>query len=166
MRDAVGGAVNLVIIVVFMVIVSGYMAFNISYMKAFKVKNKIISTFEEFDGNCDGQTTCNTVIQEAMRTVGYNVSSMDESDAESYSSGESTYMKRNKAKCQLNGAYCYVDFYESSCMPGTKKRYHYYKIYTRVTMDIPIVNKIMEGFRFFQVSGDTKRLLISDPSCP
>ena len=42
MRDAIGGSVNLVIIVVFMLLVSGYLAFNINYTKAFKVKNKII----------------------------------------------------------------------------------------------------------------------------
>ena len=50
MRDAVGGVVNLVIIVVFLVIVSGYLAFNVNYTKAFRVKNKIISTIEEYEG--------------------------------------------------------------------------------------------------------------------
>ena len=42
MRDAFGGIVNIAIIVVFMTIVSGYLAFNVSYTKAFKVKNYFI----------------------------------------------------------------------------------------------------------------------------
>jgi hypothetical protein len=42
MRDAMGGSVALVIIVVFIVIALGYMAFNVNYTKAFNMKNKII----------------------------------------------------------------------------------------------------------------------------
>jgi hypothetical protein len=53
MRDAFGGLLNIVIIVVFMTLVSGYLAFNVSYAKAFKVKNKIISTIENYNGSCD-----------------------------------------------------------------------------------------------------------------
>ena len=43
MRDAFGGLMNMVIIVVFLVLVSGYLAFNVNYTKAFRVKNKIIT---------------------------------------------------------------------------------------------------------------------------
>ena len=42
MRDAFGGIANMVVIIVFLVIVSGYLAFNVNYTKAFRVKNKII----------------------------------------------------------------------------------------------------------------------------
>ena len=44
MRDAFGGLMNMVIIIVFLVLVSGYLAFNVNYTKAFRVKNKIITT--------------------------------------------------------------------------------------------------------------------------
>ena len=67
MRDAFGGIANIVVIVVFLVIVSGYLAFNVNYTKAFRVKNKIISTFEQFEGNCYDdiatEGTCNYEIQ-------------------------------------------------------------------------------------------------------
>lgn len=46
MRDAIGGVVNIQIILVFIVIVSGYLAFSVNYTKAFRVKNKIITTLE------------------------------------------------------------------------------------------------------------------------
>ena len=52
MRDAFGGLVNIVIIVVFIVVVSGYLAFNVTYTKAFKVKNKMISLLEQYEGKC------------------------------------------------------------------------------------------------------------------
>ena len=49
MRDAIGGAVNIVIIVVFIVIVLAYLAFNVNYTKASRMKNKIIATYEDYD---------------------------------------------------------------------------------------------------------------------
>ena len=52
MRDAFGGLMNMVIIIVFLVLVSGYLAFNVNYTKAFRVKNKIITTIEQYEGNC------------------------------------------------------------------------------------------------------------------
>ena len=42
MRDGLGSVVMIEIIVVFIVVVSTYLAFNVNYMKAFKMKNKII----------------------------------------------------------------------------------------------------------------------------
>ncbi|MBO4731371.1 MAG: hypothetical protein J5597_01005 [Spirochaetaceae bacterium] len=53
MRDAMGGSVALVIIVVFIVIALGYMAFNVNYTKAFRMKNKIISVYEKYEGKCE-----------------------------------------------------------------------------------------------------------------
>ncbi len=77
MRDAFGGIVNIVIIVVFLVIVSGYMAYTVNYTKAFRVKNKIISTFEQYEDACatggsPSSNSCNKVIADYMKQVGYS----------------------------------------------------------------------------------------------
>ena len=40
MRDAFGGLVNIVIIVVFLVLVSGLLAFNVNYTKAIVLRTK------------------------------------------------------------------------------------------------------------------------------
>ena len=50
MSDAIGGTVNVMLVAIFMVIVSGYMAFNVSYVKAFKVKNEATSIIEKYEG--------------------------------------------------------------------------------------------------------------------
>ena len=50
MRDAYGGVVSISIVVVFLVLVSGYLAFNVNYTKAFRLKNKVISVLEEYEG--------------------------------------------------------------------------------------------------------------------
>ena len=76
MRDAFGGIANMAIIIIFLVLVSGYLAFNVNYTKAFRVKNKIISVFEQYEGNCKDATllenTCNGEIQKYMKSVGYS----------------------------------------------------------------------------------------------
>ena len=41
MKDALGGIINIWFIAVFIVIISGYLAFSIQYNKAFRMKNEI-----------------------------------------------------------------------------------------------------------------------------
>ena len=73
MRDAFGGLMNIIIIVVFLVIVSGYLAFNVTYTKAFRVKNKIITTIEQYEGNCGNESSaCDKEILSYMKELGYS----------------------------------------------------------------------------------------------
>ena len=72
MRDAFGGVVNLAMIVVFLVLVCGYLAFNVNYTKAFRVKNYIITSIEQYEGNCDEGTACYQKINDYINRIGYN----------------------------------------------------------------------------------------------
>ena len=74
MRDSLGSVVVLTIIVVFVVIVSAYMAFNVNYTKAFRMKNRIISLYEEYDGKCFSTGECETKIRNYAKEIGYNPS--------------------------------------------------------------------------------------------
>lgn len=161
MRDAFGGITSLVIIVVFLVLVSGYLAFNVNYTKAFKVKNKIISLFEQYEGRCGAGDTstseCDNEINEYITSVGYSAPSfsIDPHQAcPTNASGTCT------GKCQYG--YCWVKVpakrMSNSNIKDTKDR-AYYKITTQINIDIPIINKIMPGLRIFQVSGDTKTIV-------
>ena len=146
MRDAIGGLVNLVIIVVFLVIVSGYLAFNVNYTKAFKVKNKIISTFEEYEGNCPAGGECMRKIEEYMRSVGYDMTNTPSINNDRYSN----YTTAN--------GFIYLPVCEDSETSIKENRRCYYKVVTQITIDIPIINRIMSGINMFQVSGDTKTI--------
>ena len=53
MRDAIGGVFSLQIIVIFMLVVNGYLAFTVNYTKAFRVKNQIIQIIEQHEGLTD-----------------------------------------------------------------------------------------------------------------
>lgn len=151
MRDAFGGVTSLVIIVVFLVLVSGYLAFNVSYTKAFRVKNRIISLYEQYEGEqcyTNGSSDCNKKIQEYMNQLGYNPGTI------SCPAG---------ANVKKYNGYCVEKFeiekIDDTSLDDMKKR-AYYKIVTQIQIDIPIINKILPGLRIFQISGDTKPIVI------
>lgn len=149
MRDAFGGVANLVIIIVFLVLVSGYLAFNVNYTKAFRVKNKIVSTFEQYEGQCEINATnkCHMQILEYMKQLGYDAPNFDLT-GDGYTCGNGYCFKR-------------VDIAKpaDSSTDDTKQR-AYFKIVTQINIDIPIINKILPGLKIFQVSGDTKPIVV------
>ena len=50
MRDAIGGVFSLQIILVFVILINGYLAYSVNYTRAFRVKNEIINIVEESEG--------------------------------------------------------------------------------------------------------------------
>ena len=153
MRDAFGGVSNMVIIVVFLTLVSGYLAFNVNYTKAFRVKNKIISTIEEYEGQCkiDPANECHTKILSYMNSLGYDAPHLDLKDEES------------EPKWDCGYGYCIKKIPMNSIQVGstqdTKDR-AYFKVVTQINIDIPIINKILPGLKIFQISGDTKPIVM------
>ena len=157
MRDAFGGLINIVIIIVFLVIVSGYLAFNVSYAKAFRVKNKVISTIEEFEGQCDfsnDNDRCVQIISTYMRQIGYNPLGSDKLNSNRANFDAPSNCKTKDVYCQTG--YCTMKCEYQGINIATN--YYYYRVVTYVTLDIPIINKIMSGMTVFQVTGDTMRI--------
>lgn len=143
MRDALGGVVNLAMIVVFLVLVCGYLAFNVNYTKAFRVKNYIITSLEQYEGNCDSGTACSNKIQAYIKQVGYSAPNFK--------------LEGDKVTC--NYGYCYQEFEvskEADSSVKESKNQVYYRVVTQINIDIPIINKIMPGLKIFQISGNTK----------
>lgn len=148
MRDGIGSVVIITIIIVFIVCASSYLAYNVNYTKAFRMKNKIISIYEDYNGVCTAE--CEDEIFQYSRELGYQPASMDCNDYE--------------AKPTDNPLYCVkkVQVYsEASKRPAADKIVndkigtHYYKIVTRININIPIFDNIF-GMQFLYVNGDTK----------
>lgn len=152
MRDAFGGIVNLIIIVVFLVIVSGYLAFNVNYTKAFRVKNKIISTIEEYEGSCAAGSACENKIVDYMKALGYSTSSPNLHGEKCVESSSAKWV------CTGTG-YCTCEVPVSAINLDTKEKV-YYKVVTQINIEIPIINKIMPNMNVFRVGGDTKPIVI------
>lgn len=149
MRDAYGGIVNITFIVVFIVIISGYLAFSVNYNKAFRVKNKIINSIEVCEGidQSKGDSGCaQKYINEYMHDVGYNLAG--------------DFTMDSSWTCPPGKGYCYkeneINPDEDNSEFGQKKVY--YTVVTAVSIDLPIVNRILP--RILQVSGNTKTITI------
>lgn len=144
MKEAYGGIVSLVFISIFLVIVISVLGLVVSYTKAFKMKDRIISVIEEYEGSgCypelsggSSSTACKERITDAAKELGY-------SPSEIKCSGDLTRSDDN--------LYCY----SMERLTGTNKAV--FKVVTQVDISFPIIDKIM-GFRFFQVSGDTEAI--------
>ena len=50
MRDAIGQVFALQVILIFVMLINGYMAYSVNYTRAFRVKNQIVNIIEEYEG--------------------------------------------------------------------------------------------------------------------
>lgn len=131
MRDAIGGAMTLQIILIFMIIINCYLAFSVNYTKAFRVKNEIRNIIEKNEG-----LTCSAIeqVNELMLKVNYGVKNGDRECPDGYTPGSLD-----------NGLFCFK--YQKVDVAGTsnsdsKYKGAYYTVLTFVDVDIPIFNKV------------------------
>ncbi len=145
MRDSLGGSVVVVIIVVFIVVIMGYLAFNVNYTKAFRMKNKIISVYREYDGVCNSE--CEAEIKKYAQTIGYRPS-----------------RRINCPKCEgMSHSYLGSDTLYCACKKTVRKtegihndsgEKFYYHIVTKINIEIPIISNTID-MQVFNISGDT-----------
>lgn len=140
MKDAFGGILNLVLIVIFLVVVEGILGLAVNYSKAFRMKNIVISAIERYEGfgcfsdKTSGQSDCRVRIQNGAKSIGY--------------------FPNNNLNCSTG--YTKSDNYFCYKKSDSSSGNHYvYTIVTQVDINIPIINKIL-SMDFFQVHGDTR----------
>ena len=73
MQEAFGGIINMFFISLFLLIVISILGLVVSYTKAFKMKNVIISHIENYEasGCFTKGTACMTKIEDSARALGY-----------------------------------------------------------------------------------------------
>ena len=150
MQEAFGGILNLVLIAIFLVIVEGILALGVSYTRAFKMKNQVISTIEEYEtSGCfssNSNTPCNQKIKERAEAIGYVSPNLHCPD-------EGIDGKQWAAYGPEGRQYCAVEIKTKSKKNG--KNYRAYRILTQVDVDLIIIRDIF-SFSFFQIKGDTR----------
>lgn len=162
MRDSSGGVVVLAIIVVFITFVSAYMAFNVNYTKAFRMKNKIIDTIEKYDGKCGAKSSCRNEITKYSKDIGYNpynIKSCPKIDGSKRVSGVEIVDKKYcmyEFKVVSDGnAYCIKKNAGGTCIQTDTGNRYYYRIMTVIDIKIPVIQNIL-GLNLMSVTGDTK----------
>ena len=160
MRDAIGGAMSIQIIIIFLLIVNSYLAFTVNYTKAFRVKNEIISIIEKNEGLTgigesqissvadDDSTACGQ-IQRYLKQVGYNTS-------------EYTC---EQGFTEQPGGYCTRAICEgthNSQNLGAQYVGAHYAVETFVQIKFPILDKLLPALSsVFAVRGETKTIYSS-----
>mgnify|MGYP004510555243 FL=1 len=155
MRESIGGTWIVGIVIVFIVIFTGYLALSVNYSKAFKVKNGIISIIEENEGLTD---KAQEQIIKYLNSTGYYVYG-------SCSKIDTDYVGNEEA---INGV---LTGYERQ---GTTDKYKYCvfertvendalnRKYYRVTVffkfDIPLLDNAFT----FPVTGETKAVYFAE----
>lgn len=166
MRNAIGSSLLLNIVLVFVGIISAFLVGTIAFSKAYKVKNRIVSIIEKYDGDCFGSNTaCYNEIEAELVNIGYS-SNFSKSDCPDITldSRNSTGIKSIDTiyNGTLSGGHQYCVYKYTVC--DTKKsgrrficdtnstEQYYYKVVTFMHFDIPIIGSFLE----FEVSGETK----------
>ena len=53
MRDAFGSLISIQVILAFVLLINGYLAYSVNYTRAFRVKNGIINIIEQYEGHTE-----------------------------------------------------------------------------------------------------------------
>lgn len=149
MQDAFGGILNLVFIVVFLVIVEGVLALTVSYTKAFKMKNIVISAIEEYEtSGCftTDNSPCKRKIEAEAKKIGYTSPNL-------HCPTETVNGKSWGVYGPTDRQFCAVEI--STHSTSENKRFRAYRVITQVDIDLIIIRDIL-SFNFFQVKGDTR----------
>lgn len=158
MNEGVGSSTILIIIVVFIVFVFGYIAFNVNYSKAFHMKDKIIRTYEKYDGQCYNYGNgCIKEITDYAKQIGYTAyRNLDCDTAITKIKMKSGSLSHGQPIANLYCEYD-IDAYDGSGVGVVQEggTFHYYKIMTRINIEIPIIQNIL-SHQILTVTGDTK----------
>lgn len=143
MKDAFGGILNIFLIAIFLLIISGILGFVVNYTKAFRMKNTVISAIEQYEGSkgcfsdqAKGDTGCRDKIKNGAKKFGYHPARLY--CPEGYTESDRIF--------------CYKQELSNS------GKHYVYTVITQVDANIPIIDRIM-GLSIFQVHGETRPLL-------
>lgn len=160
MREAIGSTWLIGIVITFIAIFSGFLAYSISYTKAFRVKNEIINIIEKNEGFTESNIDLTNVSDATLRdqtstearafrfikSIGYNHSMFD---------GASNPCREGELQ---TGGYCLVKYCPNK---GSENDRIYYKVTTFISLSIPVINV---GIRI-PITGETKSLYNDTNDC-
>ena len=160
MRDAIGGVLIIEIIIVFLLVINSYLAFSVNYTKAFRVKNRIISIIENYEGLTEGEEGSKREIEKMMIENHYSIDKAY-TDRCSTLDGAKTYHKVDNS---VGGFCAYIVPTSESGQGLASETYKgtVYSIAVFVNIDLPVLNKIFPYLsNIFAIKGETKTIYSS-----
>lgn len=155
MRESIGGTWIVGIVIVFIVIFTGYLALSVNYSKAFKVKNGIISIIEENEGLTD---KAQEQIIKYLNNTGYYVYGSCSKIDTDYVGNEETMngLLTGYGRQGTTDKYMYCVF-ERTVKNDTLNR-KYYRVTVFFKFDIPLLDNAFT----FPVTGETKAVYFAE----
>ncbi len=159
MREAIGGTWLFQIVIVFVLLFSGFMCLTINQSKAFNVKDRIIQTIQSYNGidlssqcNGTGGALCEIadyLIESAYRTRG-DCKTASDNDGLNYYGFD--YRGRTTTR---DAAFCIakVSVNDSN---GELPSVSYYRVIVFYQLDLPIFHDLFN----FKIKGDTKTIYV------
>lgn len=155
MRESLGGAMLLNLVVIFTGLVIVFFIGILSYSKAYRVKNRIIEIIEKhekYDENVADE------INPDLRNAGYNASSPTKCDGASVQNHleqmlHSEYVGNLPSNKNAQYDYCVFEI-NSTDYPKNISEGKYYVVVTFIRFEIPIIGDVLT----FPVYGETKIL--------
>lgn len=150
MREAMGGTWLFGIVILFIALFTSFLAYSISYTRAFNTKNEIINILERNEGfstrstsTCDeSDDSVECMIEERIDALGYNDDVTENISCNKYGAPQGS---TETAK----DGYCIVRI----CEDGVDNAVHY-KVTTFIAIKIPVINVTVS----IPVSGETKTI--------
>ena len=164
MREAIGATWIMGIVIVFVALFSGYLAFSINYSKAFRVKNGIVERIEKHNGFYSEPVT-GTVedIDEFIREISYGAHG-DCYKTVSQKAAESGLNSVKYVGCTGTTCIAHVEegILNDYCIQKVTSRTQsdqlttaYYKVYVFFSIDMPLIQNLNY---LFVTTGETKSL--------
>ena len=158
MRESIGSAWLMIIVMTFIVLFSSYLAFSINYSKSFRVKDGIVERIQKHNGIVLGSGNENTLkqIDEFLAEIGYNVKGdcyqFGEGDGTVLAGVNGTMYKINPQKGETYN-YCIIKVasYQSE---ATVMNASYYKVIVFFSLQIGNISLLSR----FHTQGTTQTL--------
>lgn len=140
MREALGNAFVMNIVIVIVVILIGVVVSSLAYTKAYKVKNMIISSIEENDG---WNENTRSEVDDNLRTIGYKLNRNGVQNCVDPTGTDPA------SRCTLSAIGSDYHYCVYTC--NTNKG-NYYRVTSYMYFDIPVIGNMLE----FPVNGESK----------
>lgn len=146
MKDAISGVFTIQFILVFIVIVSSYLAFTVTYSHAVRMKNHVVTIIEQFEGitNPEVCARIDAIAEQAGYGQGNRFSNISCPEGQ------------EQLNCPRTSGICVGS---SSLVRGEhnldRVEYH---VTTFISTDLPFLNRILPTLGIFQSSGTTRTI--------
>lgn len=170
MREAIGGTWLFQIVIVFILLFTGYMCLSINHSKAYNVKSEILDIIERYNGidlssDMNGEDGALTEIVENMQLNSYRTTGKcptDLKDADNNVVGHYVGFNREGRFDQTNPTICIAKV-DVGSIDNTNQivqelpSMSYYRIVVFYQLDLPVFQNVF----LFSLKGDTKILNVS-----